>query len=186
LFRGRRRKNSIIARLAKRCQRFWPVDFGTKICSDETSMKQVLAFFVFELVIGLAAYSQSGPGGVLQLQTSSKPWPSGSSGTVNIKLVIKEGFKIPKRPSPKLQVLSTPDFEVKGETSLIEEGQGKDPEYFNAFKPISVQVRTAQKKEPGRYSLDGKFIYFYCSDREKYCSRSVETVQIPIEIEAGK
>ena len=150
-------------------------------------MKRVLAFLVvLEFIVCLVSYSQSGPTGILQLQTSSKPWPSNTSGTVNISVIIKEGFKIPKRPLPKLQIDPTPEFEVKGETNFIEEGQGKDPEYFNAFKPMSLQVKTTQTKEPGRYSLDGKFVYFYCADREKYCSRSVETVQIPIEIAAGK
>jgi hypothetical protein len=100
--------------------------------------------------------------------------------------MIKEDFKIPKRPSPKLQINPTPEFEVKGETNFAEEGQAKDPEYFNAFKPMTLQVVAARTTAPGRYALSGKLVYFYCSDKEKYCSRAVETVQIPIEIVAGK
>ena len=148
-------------------------------------MKRALAFLLM-LGFCLFSYSQSLPTGILQLQTRSKPWPANSSGTVNINVVIKEGFKIPKRPSPKLQITPAPEFEVKGETNFVEEGQGKDPEYFNAFRPISLQVRTTQAKEPGQYSLSGKFVYFYCAEKEKYCSRSVETVQIPIEIAGNK
>jgi hypothetical protein len=158
-----------------------------KICSDEIIMKRALALSVMlELVVCWASYSQSGTAGILQLQTRSKPWPANSTGNVNINVIIKEGFKIPKRPSPKLQINPTPEFEVKGETNFTEEGQGKDPEYFNAFKPMSLQVAATKATEPGRYFLSGKFVYFYCSDREKYCSRSVENVQIPIEIVAGK
>jgi hypothetical protein len=177
----------MIAGLANRCQRFWPIDFGEKICSDEIIMKQALAFSIaLEFVLCLVSYPQSGPPGILQLQTRSKPWPANSTGNVNISVIIKEGFKIPKRPLPKLQINPTSGFEVKGETNFTEEGRGKDPEYFNAFKPMSLQIAATKTTEPGRYSLSGKFVYFYCSDREKYCSRSVENVQIPIEIVAGK
>ena len=148
-------------------------------------MKRAFAFLVV-LALCRVSYPESLPTGILQLQSRSKPWPANSTGIVNINVVIKEGFKIPKRPSPKLQITPVPEFEVRGETNFVEEGQGKDPEYFNAFKPISLQVRTTQAKDPGQYSLSGKFVYFYCAEKEKYCSRSVETVQIPIEIAASK
>jgi len=150
-------------------------------------MKRALALLVaIEFAACLVSYSQSGPKGILQLQTVSKPWPANSSGTVNISVSIKEGFKIPKRPSPKFQIDPAPEFEVKGETNFTEEGRGKDPEYFNSFKPMSLQVVTAKTTAPGQYSLNGRLVYFYCSDKEKYCSRSVEGVRIPIEIVAGK
>jgi hypothetical protein len=150
-------------------------------------MKRALALFVMlEFAICLVSHSQSGPTGILQLQTNSKPWPANSTGIVNINAMIKEDFKIPKKPSPKLQINPTPEFEVKGETNFTEEGQGKDPEYFNAFKPMTLQVVATRTTAPGRYTLGGKLVYFYCSDKEKYCSRAVETVQIPIEIVAGK
>lgn len=130
--------------------------------------------------------AQTGPSGVLQLQPRSKPWAAGASGLVNISLVIKEGFKIPKRPLPKIQIEPASDFTVNGELNFIEEGKGKDPEYFNSFKPLVVEVRAADSTKPGRYSLGGRLVYFYCSDKEKYCSRAVENVEIPIEILAKK
>jgi len=138
------------------------------------------------LVMTVVVFPQTGATGVLQLQPHSKPWPAGASGMVNISLVIKEGFKIPKRPLPRIQIDSAPDFEIKGELNFIEEERGKDPEYFNSFKPLVIQVKAADSTKPGRYSLGGKFVYFYCSDKDKYCSRAVESVQIPVEILAKK
>ena len=132
------------------------------------------------------ALAQTGGAGALQLQTNSRPWPANSSGVVNISMAIKEGFKVPKRPSPKLQIDPTDAFEITGDTSFTEEGQGKDPEYFHAFKPISLQLVSAKTTQPGRYTLSAKFTYFYCSESEKYCSRSVEKISIPIELMAAK
>jgi len=137
-------------------------------------------------LVATAVSAQTGPAHILQLQTHSKPWAAGASGLVNMNLVIKDGFKIPKRPLPKIQIDSAPNFEIKGELNFIEEGRGNDPEYFNSFKPLALQVRAADSAKPGRYSLGGKFVYFYCSDKEKYCSRAVENVEIPIEILAKK
>jgi hypothetical protein len=134
----------------------------------------------------MAVFAQTGPTGVLQLQSHSKPWAAGASGLVNINLVIKEGFKIPKRPLPKIQIDPASDFEIKGALNFVEEGQGNDPDYFNSFKPLVIQVRATDATKPGRYSLGGKFVYFYCSNKEKYCSRAIESVQIPIEILAKK
>jgi len=145
----------------------------------------VLSFIAGTLVSSMAL-AQTGGAGALQLQTNSKPWPANSSGVVNINITIKDGFKIPKRPSPKLQIDPTGTFEVTGDTSFTEEGQGKDPEYFHAFKPLSLQLAAAKTTQPGRYTLSGKFTYFYCSESEKYCSRSVEKISIPIELVAAK
>jgi hypothetical protein len=150
-------------------------------------MKQMLALGVFfGCFAAVVTGAQNERAGILELQTSSKPWPANSSGVVNLSAIIREGFKIPKRPSPKIQIDPTPRFEVRGEVSFTEEGQGKDPEYFNAFKPMSLQVLANKTTQPGRYSLTGKFVYFYCSERDKYCSRAVESVSIPIEIVAAK
>ncbi len=150
-------------------------------------MKRTLVLWVVWGLFAVAVTrAQSERTGILELQTSSKPWPPNSSGVVNISATIKEGFKIPKRPSPKLQIDATPRFEVRGEAMFIEDGQGKEPDYFNAFKPMSLQAVATRPVEPGRYSLTGKLVYFYCSEREKYCSRTVESVSIPIEIVAGK
>jgi hypothetical protein len=163
------------------------IDFEPKIWSDEVVMRSAFISLCLAGFSAMAAWAQSGPAaGVLLLHSNSKPWPVSETGLVNISIFIKEGFKIPKRPSPKLQISSTPEFEIKGEIRFAEEGQGKDPEYFNAFKPMALEVVAAKSTLPGRYSLPGKFVYFYCSDKERYCSRSVETVHIPIEIIAKK
>ena len=119
---------------------------------------------------------------VIQLQYVSRPVTAGQSGNLMIHFKISDGFKIPKQPSPKVQLMSSAELEVQGNLLLMEEGTGKDPAYFNALRPLSIQLTPSRTAKRGQHLLEGKFIYFYCSEKEKYCSRSVENLQIPVEV----
>jgi hypothetical protein len=130
--------------------------------------------------------SQLGPAQAVLLKVDPKPVAMGASSSVKIHLSIQGGFKVPKRPAPKIQLNAIPEIEVKGVTTLIEDGTGKDPEYFSAFKPVVLQINPSKNTRPGQYQLEGKFVYFYCSEREKFCSRSIENFRIPIEVYGAK
>ncbi len=135
----------------------------------------------------LAAFSslaEASP--VIQLQFVSSGVVAGESGNLLIRFKISSGFKIPKRPPPKIQLNSSTDLEVRGDLRLLEEGTGKDPEYFEAVRPLSLQLISSRSAQRGQYLLEGKFTYFYCSEKDKYCSRSVESLRIPIEVTDGK
>jgi hypothetical protein len=135
-------------------------------------------------LMGSAVYGQTRSPQVLQLQCDLEPLAAGVDGLLNINLVIKEGFKIPKRPAPRIKISSPPQFEVKGDLNFLEEGKSKDPEYFNGFKPLTLHIKPASTTKPGKYSLGGEFVYFYCSEKDKYCSRTAENLQIPLEVVA--
>ena len=135
------------------------------------------------LFILLATFlSQAKASPAIQLQFVSRGVIAGESGDLLIRFKISSGFKIPKRPSPKLQLNSSTDLEVRGDMSLFEEGTGKDPEYFDAFRPLSLQLVSSRNARRGQYLLQGRFTYFYCSEKDKYCSRSVENLRIPIDV----
>jgi hypothetical protein len=96
-------------------------------------------------------------------------------------LEVKEGFKVAKRPAPKLQLNPNTQFEVVV-GSFDESVAAKDADYFGGFRPLELKITPAKTTEPGKYALDAKLTYFYCSEREKYCSRSVEALAIPVEV----
>jgi hypothetical protein len=137
-------------------------------------------------LIGPAVHGQTHSPQVLQLQYDLKPLAAGVDGPLNINLVIKEGFKVPKRPAPRIKISPSSEFEIKGDLIFLEEGKGKDPEYFNGFKPLTLHIKPASTTKPGKYSLGGEFVYFYCSEKDKYCSRTAENLQIPLEVVAKK
>jgi hypothetical protein len=130
----------------------------------------------------LTTAPQTASAQVIQVQSTAKPLVAGSNGIVNIHLMIKEGFKIPRKPAPKIQIDSTPPFEVKGDLNLVGESQNEAPEYFKQFKVLALQVKVADTISAGKYSLKGKLAYFYCSEKDKYCSRAIENLQLPLEV----
>jgi hypothetical protein len=101
-------------------------------------------------------------------------------------LSVKEGFKVAKRPAPKLQLNSTPSFVITLSTGFVESVPGEDPDYFGGFRPVELKVVPSKTTRRGKYALEAKLTYFYCAEREKYCSRSVENLTIPIEVSETK
>lgn len=129
--------------------------------------------------------SQSRAVRILEAKAGSRSLVAGAPGVVPVDLVVKLGFKVAKRPVPKLQLNAVPSFEV-GVGGFVESIPAKDPDYFGAFKPLELRIVPTRTTKPGKYSLEGKLTYFYCSEQDKYCSRSVEPVLIPVEVVASK
>src|SRR5262249_46864417 len=134
---------------------------------------------VVGVTLTLVLSGQTSPAKILEPRYSRQPIAAGVEGRLQIDLIVKEGFKVAKRPAPKLQVNSTTQFGV-AVGGFSESVASSDAEYFGGFKPLELKILPAKMTEPGKYSLEGKLTYFYCSERDKYCSRSVETVTIPI------
>jgi hypothetical protein len=123
---------------------------------------------------------QTGTPGILQPRYSQVV-VSGVEGKLRMDLMVKEGFKVAKRPAPKLVVKPSTQFEVVV-GGFSESVSSKDSDYFGGFNPLELRIAPAKTTQPGKYSLEAKLTYFYCSEQDKYCSRSVETLSIPIEV----
>lgn len=129
----------------------------------------------------LSIGGQTGTPGILQTHYSQQVMVSGVEGKLHLDLVVKEGFKVAKRPAPKLVVKPADQFEVVV-GGFSERVTSKDPDYFGGFNPLELKIAPAKTTQAGKYSLEAKLTYFYCSEQEKYCSRSVETLAIPVEV----
>jgi hypothetical protein len=123
---------------------------------------------------------QSDSGTVLQHRVMANRLTPGEVGSVTLGFSVKEGFKIAKRPAPMLQLTTSSDFEVKSPVLFQEARAGKDPEYYGDLKPLEISVLTGKDIPPGQYGLEGKLAYVYCSEKDKYCGRSVAAIKIPI------
>jgi hypothetical protein len=137
---------------------------------------------VVGVTLTLVLNGQTNPAKILELRYSRQPIAAGVEGRLQIDLGVKEGYKVAKRPAPKLQVSPTTQFSI-AVGGFSESVANRDAEYFGGFKPLELKILPAKMTEAGKYSLEGKLTYFYCSERDKYCSRSVETVTIPIEVD---
>jgi len=124
---------------------------------------------------------QTGPARILQPRYSQQAVASGVEGKLQIELKVKEGFKVAKRPAPKLQINPTTQFDVVV-GGFSESVASKDAEYFGVFRPLELRIVPAKTIQAGKHVLEAKLTYFYCSEQDKYCSRSVEALTIPVEV----
>jgi hypothetical protein len=139
--------------------------------------------FALMATLSLLAFGQMGPAGILQPRYSRQTLAPGVEGRLQVELTVKDGFKVAKRPAPKLQIKMASQFNVFV-GGFEESVASKDDQYFGGFKPLELKIAPAKATQPGKYSLEAKLTYFYCSEQEKYCSRSVESLAIPVEVAA--
>jgi hypothetical protein len=172
------------------------VDFDSKIweARNDVSLTDLGSLSMFKLLSSSAALGlamivsltllvdgQTGPAGILQPRYVQQALPSGVEGKLQVELAVKDGFKVAKRPAPKLQINPTTQFDV-AVGAFTESVASKDADYFGGFKPLELRITPAKTAPAGKYSVDAKLTYFYCSERDKYCSRSVEALAIPVEV----
>ena len=172
------------------------VDFDSKIweARNDVCVTDLGSLSMFKLLSSSAALgsalivsftllvdAQTGPAGILQPRYLQQTLRSGVEGKLHVELAVKDGFKVARRPAPKLQINPTSQFDVVV-GAFNESIASKDADYFGGFKPLELRIAPAKTTPAGKYSLDAKLTYFYCSERDKYCSRSVEALAIPVEV----
>ncbi|MFN8005603.1 MAG: hypothetical protein U0V70_00965 [Terriglobia bacterium] len=129
-----------------------------------------------------SARGQSNSDIVLQHRVIANRLTAGEAGTVTLELSVEKGFKLGKRPAPKLQFTPNPNFQVTNRVSFEEASAGKDPEYFGEIKPLKISILPKKDLRTGEYDMDGKISFIYCSEKENYCARSSTDIKIPLII----
>ncbi|MDZ7364080.1 MAG: protein-disulfide reductase DsbD family protein [candidate division KSB1 bacterium] len=98
-----------------------------------------------------------------------------------IKLVFhmqpQEGFHVNVEPAIKLALLDAKNFSLKAEkfspdtntkTLTTEDGfKIFDPKHS---QPVTFAVKVAKNVKPGKHPLKAKLTYYFCSDKDGYCS----------------
>lgn len=88
-----------------------------------------------------------------------------------------EGFHVNVEPQIKLALLNTKDFtlvaekftpEANAKTLTTEDGYKIfDPKHA---QPITFAVKVAKGLKPGKYPVKTKLTYYFCSDKDGFCS----------------
>jgi hypothetical protein len=111
--------------------------------------------------------------------------------TAEIYLKPVEGIHINLEPPIKIELLSS-----KGVTQIKEEKKAtpqktddklktvekKDGEYFDPSKPVLVKFKVGKDIGSGKTEIKAKVTYFYCSDKEGWCSQGRDEVIIPVVV----
>lgn len=89
-----------------------------------------------------------------------------------------EGIHINTEPMFELKLDKDSHFEVAGESRYAK----NEKEYLNIKKPIEFSIKPKEGTKPGTYQLKAKLYYFYCSDKEGWCNRFSQPVELTITV----
>lgn len=89
-----------------------------------------------------------------------------------------DGIHINTEPMFELKLDKDSPFEVTGEPRYSKNEKG----YLEIKKPIEFSLKTKDGVKPGKYQLKAKFFYFYCSDKEGWCNRFSQPVDLTITV----
>jgi len=116
---------------------------------------------------------------------------SGESGKLLFTIKPKAGFHVNVEPPISLELASPKGFTVATKRfvpdSTVKALTTKDGyKIFNPERPVSFAFKVEKSVKPGRYTVQSKLTYYYCSDAEGWCSFTSETFPVSITVVAGR
>ncbi len=100
------------------------------------------------------------------------------SGKISFLLSPAEGIHINTNPAFDFVLEKNSSFEVKGEP-IFKKNKNL---YLATSSPVIYTFIAKEGVGPGTQTLKGSFRYFYCSDKEGWCNRHVQPIEVLVEI----
>jgi hypothetical protein len=88
------------------------------------------------------------------------------------------GIHINTNPLFELKLEKNSPFEVVGKARF----QKNEKEYLDHKKPLEFSIKPKKGTKAGDQKLKGKLNYFYCSDKEGWCNRFSQTIDLTINV----
>jgi hypothetical protein len=106
---------------------------------------------------------------------------AGGSVTVKFSLLPKDGFHI--------NIENNPAMIVKIDSPLVASADG-DPKitkrpktvFLDDSKPVLQKLKLSNELKPGPVTIRGTLTYFYCSDKEGWCSKFTQPFEVEVKI----
>ena len=123
----------------------------------------------------------TGPGAlpqVVQAEYSSTGIQVGQEAEVRVALDVRDGYLINHTPPMqlKLEPVSGLSFAESTLTSPALDPESTDVYYVNVPE-FRIGVTAAR---PGRYTVPGELVYFFCSTADGFCARQTLDVAVPV------
>ncbi|RCK74579.1 MAG: hypothetical protein IGBAC_1527 [Ignavibacteriae bacterium] len=64
----------------------------------------------------------------------------------------------------------------------LELSKSKNSEYLDHNKPIVQSIKLNKNLKPGKIKLTGNLTYFYCSEKDGWCSKAEQSIELNITI----
>ena len=100
------------------------------------------------------------------------------SSKIEFFLTPTEGIHINTSPMVEFRLEKNSSFEIVGNPAF----QSNENGYLETDKPIEFTVKPKSGSHVGKKSLKGKLNYFYCSDKDGWCNRFTQPIDLTIEI----
>ncbi len=101
-----------------------------------------------------------------------------SKGAISFLFTPAEGIHINTDPEFELILEKNGPFEISGKPKYKKNKGG----YLATAKPIEFFVKAKAGASAGKQTLKGKLNYFYCSDKDGWCNRFTEKIEITIDV----
>ncbi|MDP1677159.1 MAG: hypothetical protein Q8L88_09850 [Bacteroidota bacterium] len=89
-----------------------------------------------------------------------------------------EGIHVNTNPQFELKLEKNSPFEIVGKARF----QKNEKEYLDIKKPLEFSIKAKNGTKTGKQNLKGKLNYFYCSDKDGWCNRFSQKIDVTIEV----
>jgi hypothetical protein len=103
---------------------------------------------------------------------------STKNGVIKLFLSPTDGIHINTEPMFELKLEKDSHFELAGEPRFTK----NEKEYLDTNKPVEFTIKVKNGVQPGKHLLKAKFYYFYCSDKEGWCNRFTQPIDLTITV----
>ncbi len=101
-----------------------------------------------------------------------------TAATVSFTFTPLEGIHVNTVPNIELKLEKDSPFELVGKPKFTK----TEKDYLDVTQPVIVTLKAKKNRSAGRSVIKGKLNYFYCSDKDGWCNRFSQPIEIGIEI----
>ena len=103
---------------------------------------------------------------------------TGAAGTLSFQFIPAEGIHVNTNPAIELVTEKNSPFTITGEPKFTKDKHG----YLNTAKKVRVTFSAKKGTPAGKYALKGSLRYFFCSDKDGWCNRHAQPIEISVDL----
>ncbi|MBI5475238.1 MAG: hypothetical protein HY964_00710 [Ignavibacteriales bacterium] len=115
----------------------------------------------------------------VQIKLKQNELPAGSTGEIEIKFKPKKDIHINFEPPISVKFDSSSLF---SKVEKLNVPRKPKEEYLNTSKPVTQKFTLSKNIHPGKQTVKGTLIYFYCSGSDGWCSRFKYPFEVTLKI----
>lgn len=101
-----------------------------------------------------------------------------AAGTLSFQFIPAEGIHVNTNPSIEFVTEKNSLFSIAGEPKFSKDRNG----YLNTAKEVRFAFSAKKGTMPGKYILKGSLRYFFCSDKDGWCNRHAQPIEITVDL----